>query len=160
MKTTSPVGYNNYSIDDYITKGRLPKESVEKIDSTNVLILPYQYDDEFYFAEESINFCKYCRENNKDYSFDILGDDVKVRSLNSFDIWMPIVYVGENILLPIAISLISDYIFSKIQGREKEDCQVDVTIKIARDGETKDIHYKGDANTFKETISKIDVDKL
>ncbi|EAC5861526.1 hypothetical protein Y894_13805 [Listeria monocytogenes] len=159
-RKTSTIGKYNYSVDDYIMKENLSTETMDKFKNTDILILPYQNDDDFYFAVESINFWKYCRQKNETYSFDILSDNVKVRSINSFDIWMPIIFISSNILVPIAVNLISDYITDKRKGRENEKCQVDIAIKIQRDNEVKDIHYKGDADKIDKFFEKIDITKL
>ena len=109
--------------------------------------MPSEYkENEYYFAQESISFVKFCRQNNPKNSIDLLADsDIQIRSLHSFDIWMPVIWVAGNILLPIAINLVSDYIKDKLKGREKEDAKVDVTFIVKREDEEKTLHYSGDA---------------
>lgn len=156
----STIGKYDYSIEDYIATTNLSPDSLGKLGESDILILPYQHEDNFYFAKESINFWKYCRQKNKNYDFGIFGDDVKVRSINSFDIWMPIIFISSQILLPITINLISDYISDLRKGKENESAQVDIAIKIQRNNEIKDIHYKGDADKIDDFFEKIDITKL
>ena len=114
----------------------------------------------FYFAQESINFIKFCR-NSSDKRIDILSDgDIQVRSLHSFDIWLPVIWVATSVLLPLAINLVSNYIYDKLKGREEEASQVDVTFIVKREEEEKCLHYKGDAKTFKDKFDKIDLNNL
>lgn len=156
----SPVGLNNYNIEDYAKKHVSADKSVDDITSNNdILILPYQYDTDYYFAEESVNFVKYCRQENKEIAIDVLGDDVPIRSLNSWDIWMPIIYIAEEVLLPVAVGLAINYLWDRIKGREKENPQVDITFR-KRDGDkTKELHFKGGVDEFKEKFEKIDLNK-
>jgi len=156
----SPVGLSNYSLEEYLQNHVTPDKTIESIVVTeNVLILPYKYNDTYYFAEESANFTKYCRQQNKDFSFNILGDNISVRSLNSWDIWMPVIFIAKDVFLPTAINLVSNYLWDKIKGREKETPQVDVTFRAYHNNEVKELHYKGDATTFKENFEKIDINK-
>ena len=86
--------------------------------------------------------------------------DVKLRSLHSFDIWLPIIWVAAEVLLQIAINVVSNFISDKLKGREKEEANVDVTMIVKRENEEKTIHYHGDAKTFKESFEKIDLNKM
>ena len=63
-------------------------------------------------------------------------------------------------MLPFGINMVSNYIYDKMKGREKEDVNVDVTFLVKRDNEEKYIHYSGDAKTFKESFEKIDLNKM
>lgn len=83
-----------------------------------------------------------------------------MRSLHSFDIWMPVIWVASNILLPFAINMVCNYIAEKRKGREKEETQVDVTFIVKSKGKEKSLHYKGDAVAFKESFEKIDLNDM
>ena len=110
---------------------------------------------------ETIDFIKYCRLNDAEHTYDVLADgDISVRSLHSFDIWMPVIWVASNILLPFAINMVCNYIAEKRKGREKEETQVDVTFIVKSKGKEKSLHYKGDAVAFKESFEKIDLNDM
>lgn len=68
-----------------------------KIDNSDIFVVPAKHTDgEYYFAQESVDFVKYCRLNDKDHQFDVLSEgEVKKRTLHSFDIWMGVIYVVE-----------------------------------------------------------------
>lgn len=146
----------------YFETETISDNTQKKLETVDFLVVPAQYiDDEFYFAQETIDFIKFCRQNDMHHSYDVLADgDIKVRSLHSFDIWLPIIWIAKEILLPFAINIVSDFIKSKLKGREKEDAKVDITMIVKRKGEEKTIHYNGDAKTFKETFEKIDLNKM
>lgn len=148
--------------DAYFNTNSISEDAQKKFETTDFLVVPSEYkENEYYFAQESVSFVKFCRQNHPENSIDLLADsDIQIRSLHSFDIWMPIIWVAGNILLPIAINLVSDYIKEKLKGREKEDAKVDVTFIVKRDGEEKSLHYSGDAKTFKDAFEKIDLNKM
>ena len=159
--THSAVGYSEYSLQEYYEKDSISEECQKKIETSDILILPYKYKEDFCFADEAVSFYKYCKSKNLEQNIDILADDnIKVRSLHSFDIWMPLIFVAKEILLPIAIAIVSDYIIQKRKGREEEPCDVDITFKVKHGNDFKELHYKGSAEAFKENFEKIDINNL
>lgn len=152
----------NTNFNNYYTTNSISNDAQRKLTTTDFVVVPTEYkDNEFFFAQESISFIKFCRQNDPDHSYDLLADhDIQVRSLHSFDIWMPVIWVASSILLPFAINMVSSYVYDKLKGREKEDAQVDVTFIVKRDHEEKTIHYSGDARTFKESFEKIDLNNM
>lgn len=152
----------NTSFDDYFCRSSISEETQNKLTTTDFLIVPTEYRDaSFYFAQESISFIKFCRQNDPEHSYDLLADsDIQVRSLHSFDIWMPVIWIASEILLPFVVNMVSSYIYDKLKGREKEEAKVDVTFIVKRENEEKTIHYSGDAKTFKESFEKIDLNNM
>ncbi len=162
MEKDLQIRTTNFLWDEYFEKKFISQETQNKLLTTDFLAIPIKYaENEYYFAQETIDFLKFCKQNSKEYSFDILADgDIEIRSLHSFDIWMPVIFIASEILLPIIVNIVSGYISNKMQGREKEDAQVDVTFIVKRDEEEKSLHYKGDAKTFKESFEKIDLNRM
>lgn len=159
--THSGVGESNYNIQEYVENDSVSNECKKKISSVDFLILPYKYEKNFYFSQEAVSFLKYCRNLDNEHSWDILADDnIEIRALHSFDIWMPIIQVASLVLLPISLNLVSNYIWDRMKGRENENCQVDVTFKIQDGEKVKELHYKGDATSFKDRFEKIDINNL
>lgn len=152
------------NIDEYIAVTNLSHNIKDKADISDILVLPKKFTDEkYYYAQETIDFVKFCREQDDKHQIGILdNEDVMVRSLHSADIWLPVIWISESILLPLVIGLITSYIYDKIKGKGKEPTTVDVTIQIndKKKGINKSIHYNGDATTFKDTFDKIDINKL
>lgn len=136
---------------------------VEKnVNNVDFIAIPSKYKDgSYYYAKESVNFIKYCRQNDFNHSYKLLDSgDVSELSLHSFDIWMPIIWVSSNVLLPLIVNMAASYIYDRMKGREKEDTQVDITFIVETKGGKKSLHYKGDANAFKESFDKIDLNKM
>lgn len=132
-----------------------------KIDTSDVLVVPAKHTDgEYYFAQESVDFIKFCRLNDKEHQFDILSEDeIKKRTLHSFDIWMGVIYVSQYVLLPIATGLVSAYIYEKMKGHEDEDTEVDVTFEVKHKKKEKKIHFRGSAEDFNKVFREGDLDR-
>ena len=162
MKNEIIISETEVDYSDYFERKNLTQETREKFSSVDFLVLPIKYGkNEYYFAQETVDFIKFCRTSSKDYSFDVLADEnIEVRSLHSFDIWMPVIWVASSVLLPFAINMVSSYIYDKMKGREKDDANVDVTFLVKKGDEEKYIHYSGDAKLFKEKFEKIDLNKM
>ena len=149
---------NSIDIYDYCRKNGV---CVEKIEDNEFIAFPKPYGDKFFFAQETIDFLKFCRENDSMHKYDILANkEVEIRSLHSFDIWMPVIFAVQDVLCPIIVNMISDYIKEKMKGRQKEEAQVDVTLIVQNDDKNMSLHYKGDAKTFKDSFEKIDFNKI
>lgn len=154
---------SDYSFEKYFKNYSISNATKDKLTGTDILVLPSPYENsKYYFAQESVSFVKYCRSINNDVKTDILADDgkIEIRALHSFDIWMPIIWIASDIILPVATGLVANYIYERMKGREKEDCTVKVSFIVSDGKKTKELHYDGDAKAFKETFEKIDINKL
>ena len=158
MKNDITIKNSSMDVYDYCEKNGI---SLAKIEENEFVAVPASYEQGHFFAQETIDFLKFCRENDSNHKYDILSDgDITVRSLHSFDIWMPIIFIAQSVLLRLANSMLSKYSWEKMTGREKENADVEMN-DIAKNGKTeKSIHYKGDAKTFKESFEKIDLNKM
>lgn len=162
MNNDVKISSSSTDFNAYFNTNSISEDTRKNFKTTDFLVVPSEYkENQYYFSQESISFVKFCRKNNLEYNIDLLADsDIQIRSLHSFDIWMPVIWVAGNILLPIATNLVSDYIKDKLKGREKEEAKVDVTFIVKRDDEEKPLHFSGDAKTFKESFEKIDLNKM
>ena len=159
-QNTIIVSDTQLNLEEYYSINSISTETQDKMNCNDFVVLPIKYDDHYYFAQESISFIKFCRKTS-DNRIDILSDgDIQVRSLHSFDIWLPVIWVATSVLLPIVVNLVSNYIFEKLKGREEEAAEVEVTFIVKRDEEEKRLYYKGDAKAFKDTFDKIDLNKF
>lgn len=158
MKSDITIKNSSMDIYDYCEKNGI---SLAKIEENEFVAVPASYERDHFFAQETIDFLKFCRENDSAHKYDILSDgDITVRSLHSFDIWMPIILITKKALFSFAIDMVSNYIWEKMKGRETEDAEVDMTFIVKNGEKEKSIHYNGDAKTFKESFEKIDLNKM
>ncbi len=163
MEQSISITDSKYQFEKYFDEYNISEITKEKLGYADILVLPSPYKNEkYYFAQESVNFTKYCQTLHNDLKMDILADDdkIEVRSLHSFDIWMPIIWVASTVVLPIVTGLVTNYIYDRIKGREHEECTVKVTFIVKEGDKIKELHYDGDPKAFKDTFEKIDIHKL
>lgn len=156
------ITLSEYPFDTYFRGYSVSAETQHKLETVDVLILPSpQGQSQYYFSQEAINFVKYCRQSNN-VNIDVLADygAIEVLSLHSFDIWMPIIWIAENILFPVIVGLVTNYVYERMRGKEKEKCEVKVVFMVKSGENVKELRYEGDAKTFEETFKKIDINKL
>lgn len=136
---------------------------LEKYDNSSILVLPSRIDQaHICFAQETSDFIKYSKMSHSEISIVPFSnkDDLEIISLHSFDIWMPIFFIAKNIMLPLFIGLLIEYVKQRLKGRETETCQVHIEIIIEREGEYKRIRYNGSANAFNKKFENIDISRL
>lgn len=94
-------------------------------------------------------------------TIDFMAKDInRIVQFRSFDIWLPIVQVVNPVMLPVLLNMVSNYIWEQLKGREHEEVKVGFKVILKNGDKIKEIHYNGDAKTFKETFDKIDVNKI
>ena len=162
MKNTFEIRNVTTDFSDYYSRNSISANTQSKMETIDFMAVPTRYEDQrYYFAQETVDFLKYCRIESPEHTFDILSDETsQIRSLHSFDIWMPIIWVASNVLLPLALGLINNYIGEKMKGREEEPAKVDVTLLVKNGTKEKSLHYSGDAKAFKEAFEQIDLNKM
>lgn len=156
---------NVFQCDDHINgiiNGTLKDAAIELNDGPDCVALPSPYgENKYYYAQETIDFVKFVRESNEDIVISILSDgDIEIRSLHSFDIFMPAILIVREALLSIVTNLVSNYITDKMRGRESEEATVDVTFVVNRNDENKVLTYHGPAREFRDTFKNIDLNEL
>ncbi|EKS8361260.1 hypothetical protein QC455_005341, partial [Bacillus cereus] len=93
--------------------------------------------------------------------FENKGEE-KILALHSFDIWMPIIAIGTEFLLPIVTGLVTNYVGDRMKGRPNDEPTVhfELLVENKEKGTSKHISYKGSVEGFKESFEKIDVNKF
>jgi hypothetical protein len=101
------------------------------------------------------DFIKWSQESEIDLPVKLL---VQKRYIHrrSIDIWLPVMWIGQNVLLPIVLSLIAAYIFDKSKGLLKGE---KATVKFAllhrnKKGQIKRFEFEGDSNSLSKLINK------
>jgi len=156
-----------YDFDDYFKTCSVSDDTKDKLEINDLLVLPVKFNSQddttsYFLTQETIDFVKHCRKNESEIKSDILADTdiIATRNLNSYDIFLPIIFIAKEVIFPIAINLVSSFIFNKMKGHEQEDCEVEVKFIVNRDGEQKELYYKGKADAFKEKFTQIDINSL
>lgn len=151
------VTNDTYNLEEYCKNEEI---KIDDFTSHGILLVPHINNGNYLFAQETINFAKFCNEKTNDDIVSVLANgDIVIRDLHSFDIYLPIIQIVSDLVIQIAVNLISSYIYDKLKGRN-EAANVDFTMYIKTNKTKKKLHYKGDAKTFAEYIKIIDINKL
>ncbi len=159
--------YDNYieisktdcSFEKMYKKEYLSKNIIDDIKKANVLLIPNEkYTDYPVFPERTNEFFDYLKSNinNKDVIVDICIDDDNYKTLEMHDA----VLILTSIILQepfysIIVNIISNYVYDlmKITGNKSMEMKVDITIE--RNGESREVHYEGPANSFNKAMNSI-----
>ncbi len=141
----------------------ISKETLELCKTQDFLIFPEQQNErESVFAQESLAFYKFTKQSKPDVRIAFYADEdtFQVKSLHSYDIFMPIIFVATNILLPLAVGLVTNFVYDRMKGREHEDCNLNVKFVVQNDETIKELTYEGTIKDFEKAFEKIDITKL
>lgn len=141
----------------------IPQKIKEQCMEQEILIMPESQDENgSVFAQEAISFYKFVKSSDPNIKMDFYADreSIQERALHSFDIYMPIIFVATNILLPFVVGLVTNYVYDKMKGREHEECTVKVKFIVQKGKTKKELTYDGPAKEFEKAFKKIDISKL
>ena len=144
----------------------LPKDKRDQIKSSDVLILPINFEDlgkidEQPFRDRTVTVNKLLRNGNvKSQLFE--GDEHRpILELRGFDFLMPpiLFLVTDPTTRSIAINIISDFIYDGLKfltRRDRKNTSLELEfLKVSKDGSLTSIKYQGSAEDFKEISKKL-----
>lgn len=142
---------------------------IEKLTSYQVLFLPDNYQecteiDKLYNSIDGIEIYKQLNNRGiKCADFSDLGVDVSFLERRNSDIWLGVIWVIDNLALPIIVSLISGLLLTLIKKNKsnnndnKPQLKVNVELKIKRNKNNSSIlRYSGDPKTLEKILKAID----
>jgi len=129
-------------------------ESLKYIKS-DISILPNNYlslNENHKYSSTALSFYKYMKNKIKDEekSIDFYDEPLLLEEKRSGDWFAPILYISSNILIPLGVSMISNYLTDYFRGQRKPKA----TIKIVHK------NNKGSMIEASFDISAEDVDNL
>lgn len=155
-------------LDTYMEMDVFNNDTKERVKNADIVLLPnlgIRDGVERAFQPDTVAFYKYSVANKdsdiKIELFENKGEE-KVLALHSFDIWIPMMYVAGSVMLPIAINLVSSYVYDRMKGRPKDEPTVHFNLlyEDKEKGVSKHLSYKGSIEGFKENFEKVDVNKI
>jgi hypothetical protein len=156
------------TLDTYMQMEVFTDETKDRVKEADIILLPdfgIKEGVDRAFQPDTVAFYKFSVANNdtdlKIELFENKGEE-KILALHSFDIWIPTVYIGSQILLPIVVNLVSTYVYDRMKGRPNDEPTVhfNLLVENKEKGISKHLFYKGSIDGFKETFEKINVNKL
>jgi len=127
-----------------------------------IALARYGVDGQLVDCSESPTFLKWLKAN-KPAIFVKKCEGVPLTSLHSNEIWMPIVFLANDIALPVYLNLVSSYVYERCRGGLKSDVnRVHITAEYenSETGVKKRFTFSGDLNALQKAIKKVDVNEI
>jgi hypothetical protein len=110
---------------------------------------------------DTFSFAKWFKKNHPEITIDVGNASAKV-GLRSNDFWLPLVYLANDVSLQIYLNIVANYIYDMARGalrHDKKSVHLSVIHK-SESGDIKEFLYDGSLEGLKNTIKKIDINKL
>ncbi|MCT3125155.1 hypothetical protein QK912_02885 [Lactococcus lactis] len=154
------IGFNNLS-----EEFNLSQELSTELSKANFILLPEKKGTEFgnVFPEQTIKFYNYLKNKELDHQIivDIATSDEDYQEL---ELHSDVINICEilvrDILLPVAVNLISSYLYDLLKSRNKDkaDMKVDIIINVEKDNSiTKKVTFEGSIENFEKTMKALDI---
>lgn len=148
---------SDITFDSIKTKKYYPKEYDTELQSSDLIILPSD-DSEIIFPEITTDFYKFLIDSNLMHSSIAISDD-NYRRVEKHCDWIELGVILLNIIvLPVAVNMISSFLYDRIKKLNKKDDEVMVDVQIiveeTKTKKSKKIIYKGPVNGIEETLEK------
>jgi hypothetical protein len=156
------------TFDTYINMDIFSEETKARVRDAEIILLPnfnIKEGVDRAFQPDTVSFYKYSIVNkNNDYNIELFENkgEEKILALHSFDIWIPTILIVSEVLYPIAINLVSSFVYERMKGRPNDEPTVHFNLIIENKdkGTSKNLSYKGSIEGFKESFEKVDINKL
>lgn len=135
----------------------LSNKTLEACKNQDILIMPkYQEGNLTVFTQESINFYKYSIRNRPEVKINFFAEKERIseESLNCGDIFLPIIFVTSEVIFSVALGLITNYIYDRIKGNERNCGNIKFSIVSNGKDEKKQIEYDGNLEGFEKLLEK------
>ena len=146
------------SFENVLKETNLPDYVMKTIRNSNILLLPYEGNEctERLFPEGTIEFLDYLQTANEDsVNADILADDDTFYILQQHSTVIEIAkIVVESGVLPIALSLISNYIYDLLKKTHRGDANVKVDITSDDENGRTRFKYNGPVSEMKTSMKQ------
>jgi len=131
---------------------------------TAIAIVPEEYGEPRCFAHKagSGSFGKWIRLHKPQIDVVIIPAHQQIE-LRSSDFWLPLVYLTQDIALPVYINIASDYIAEKMRNALKGDnptIHIKAEYQDQKSGTIKRFAFKGDHDALKAVIKKFDINEF
>lgn len=147
------------TIDGLKEKPFFPQEYSEEILSSNIILLPvdnYNKVDYPVFPEKTSAFYEYLKENEPNgvsSSICIADDRYAELELHNDEITLATILVF-HVALPMAVSLVSNYLYDIMKKRRKK-LDVKIDIIVTKNKKSKKIKYQGAVEDFEKTLKSL-----
>lgn len=127
-------------------------------------IIPMEYFncDGRVLCSETGDFAKWVRKNNPAINVEIETPDKKL-ILRSGDYWLPLVFLANDVTLPIYLNIVASYLYEKMKGAlkgEKARVHLSAIYENKSEGIAKKFDFEGDIDSLQKVITKFNLNKF
>lgn len=155
----NPDTINEYQIEDLKDTSAFNIFSANHSKGIALISEPYGEKSQSASYRDAGDFAKWLRIKEPSISLEIKSAEPRI-VLCSHDIWLPLIYIAENIAVPFFLGLVTSYVYDRCKGALKGDkCTINLRIAY-KDKKTKVVkilRYKGNADRLQEIIKQIDL---
>ncbi len=136
-------------------------ESVASTYRTGIALLPQPYGSAGTTSLHSDggDFAKWLRATNNDLDIHLPKEPQPRVLLRNNDIWLPLIWLGANIALPVFLGILSNYLYDRAKGSLKGDkttAHVEAVYRDPKTGVFKKFKFEGNAEQLKAAMKKFD----
>ena len=120
----------------------------EKYGETNQLVL----------KSEAGQFAKWIRAHDPKIAVEVSQQTPRLLQ-RSCDVWLPLIFLANDLSLPVFLNLVANYLWDRMKGALKGDAMsvhLSVEYENKADGTVKRFNFEGDADALQKVIKKFD----
>lgn len=168
---TIEVVDSDITVESLLSIEDFDNDTKSRIQKSDIILLPFNVfrdKNERAFYPETSDFLKFAKTELNDCKIDICENrgNEKTAILLSADVWLPILLISidplKDVILPIIVSLISDYLFYRSKKEIKDDefsVKVQIIIHDKKRNISKNLKYEGPASGL-DQLNTIDINKI
>ncbi len=120
---------------------------------------PYGSEGTLSLHSDGGDFAKWLRATTKDVDIHLPKEPQARVMLRNNDIWLPMVWLGMNVALPVFLGLVANYLSDRAKGNlkgERTTAHVEAVYRDRKAGVYKKFKFEGDAEQLKAAMKKLD----
>lgn len=150
----------NFTIETIIENEEL--QAILETHPLGIVIRPTRYREHNAIYSEATPFVKWLKKNSPETAVQ-KSETLSKISLHSNEIWMPFVFLANDVTLSVFLNLVSSYIYEKARGNLKEEktiVHITAEYNDTKEGKFKKFTFSGDKDALQKAIKKVDLDKF
>lgn len=107
-------------------------------------------------------FSKWIKQNKPEINIEVRKADKKLE-LRSSDFWLPLVFLANDIALPVYLNLVANYAYDRMRGAlrgEEARVHLEVIYEDKQKAIIKKFKFDGDVNGLQKAIKKFNLNKF
>ncbi|MDI6815787.1 MAG: hypothetical protein QME41_01150 [Actinomycetota bacterium] len=135
-----------------------------KDNPTGLVMVPEEFGEskELVISDDGMFFAKWLKMHNPEVNVEVRKAD-KMLALRSSDYWFPLVYLANDIALPIFLGLVANYLYDKMKGALKGEIarvQLSAEFEDQTTGTIKRFNFEGDTEALQKAIKQFDLNEF